>query len=141
MAEIIKELFKICLELPRKRKERLIRELQSSIEKEDRMQDNDKRFNLLLRAASDVCGGDVLSHIKDFNLVMGRRVISYKMHQEGYSYPTIGKFLMKDHTSVYQAVKKMDEAFELNVKKELKYWYDFIEKVEEYEKEMESNLV
>lgn len=130
-----------CLDLPRTSKERLIRVLKASIEKEDEMKGNDDRFNLLLRAATDVCGGDILSHIKDFNLVMGRRVIALMMKQDGYSYHEIGRYLKRDHSSIHYAVKKMREAFDLRVEKELKYWYDFIQKVEEYEKEMESNLV
>lgn len=141
MAEKMTDLTTQCLDLPRTSKERLIRVLKASIEKEDEMKGNDGRFNLLLRAATEVCGDKILTSLKDFNLVMGRRVIALMMKQDGYSYHEIGKYLKRDHSSIHYAVKKMREAFDLRVEKELKYWYDFIQKVEEYEKEMESNVV
>ena len=128
-----------CLALPIGKKARLARTLLKSLKiiksKED------EKFNVYYKIAADMCGDGILTRKKDFNLVMGRRIISYKMRLDGFSFPVIARCLKKNSASIQLHVKRMNEAFELGIKKELKYWYDFIQKVEEYEKELESNVV
>ena len=130
-----------CLDLSRERKEKLVQILTESLQREHDREDDGSRFSLLYKAATDICGQGILTRKKDFNLVMGRRVIAYKMRQEGYSYPCIGRHLVKDHTSIMHGVKMMDEAIDMGFDKELAYWFLSNQKVEEYEKELSSQVV
>jgi hypothetical protein len=137
----MRDLTRKCLDLSKDKKQKLVQILTESLEREHDREDDGSRFSLLYKAATDICGLGILTRKKDFNLVMGRRVISYKMRQEGYSYPCIGKYLRKDHTSIIHGVKMMQEAFDMGFDKELAYWYLFNQKVEEYEKEISSEVV
>ena len=76
----MEELEKQCLDLSNKQKMRLISLLRNSLVKKDAK----KRFDLLHKAANDILGKEVLIRKKDFDLVLGRRVIAYKMRQEGF---------------------------------------------------------
>lgn len=138
---MLTDLTRKCLDLSRDRKQKLVQILTESLEREHDREDDGSRFSLLYKAATDICGLGILTRKRDFNLVMGRRVISYKMRQEGYSYPCIAKHLVKDHSSIVHGVKMMDEAFQMGFDKELAYWDLFIQKVEEYEKKISSEVV
>ena len=124
------ELTRRCLSLSKSQRETLIKRLQESlVEKED----DGSRFATLLKAATDVCGQGVLSSSRDFNLVMGRRMIAYQMKLEGYSFVTIGKRLMIHHASVIHMVRMMCDTMVFRFKDEMEYWNKFQEKLKEYE--------
>lgn len=103
----MRDLTRKCLDLSKDRKQKLVQILTESLEREHDREDDGSRFSLLYNAATDICGLGILTRKKDFNLVMGRRVISYKMRQEGYSYPCIGKYLKKG-SYVYNTWREND---------------------------------
>ena len=118
-----------CLILPKIDRIRLINILKESL---DEREDENSRFNLLLKAATDVCGEGILTGSRDFNLVMGRRLIAYKMRQEGYSLMAIGRKLARHHASVLHMVQMMEDVIHYEFK-EIRYWNAFQAKLEEYE--------
>lgn len=126
------ELTRRCLYLPKPDRQRLIRILTESLEEEER-EDDGSRFAILYKAATDVCGQGILTSSRDFNLVMGRRMIAYQMKLEGYSFVTIGKRLMKHHASVIHMVRMMCDTMVFRFKDEMEYWNKFQEKLKEYE--------
>ena len=124
------ELTSRCLALSKVQRERLIKRLQESlIEKED----DGSRFATLLKAATDVCGKGILSSSRDFNLVMGRRMIAYQMRSEGYSFPNIGRHMVRHHASVIHMVRMMEDALHFQFDLELGYWNMFQQKLKEYD--------
>lgn len=126
------ELTRRCLYLPKPDRQRLIRILTESLEEEER-EDDGSRFAILYKAATDVCGQGILTSSRDFNLVMGRRMIAYQMKLEGYSFVTIGKRLMRHHASVMHMVRMMCDTMVFRFKDEMEYWNKFQEKLKEYE--------
>lgn len=126
------ELTRRCLYLPKPDRQRLIRILTESLEEEER-EDDGSRFAILYKAATDVCGQGILTSSRDFNLVMGRRMIAYQMKLEGYSFVTIGKRLMRHHASVIHMVRMMCDTMTFRFKGEMEYWNKFQEKLKEYE--------
>lgn len=124
------ELTRRCLSLSKSQRETLIKRLQKSlVEKED----DGSRFATLLKAATDVCGQGVLSSSRDFNLVMGRRMIAYQMRSEGYSFPSIGKMMVRHHASVIHMVRMMEDALHFQFDLEIGYWNLFQKKIKEYD--------
>lgn len=124
------ELTRRCLSLSKSQRERLIKKLQESLNERE---DDGSRFATLLKAATDVCGQGVLSSSRDFNLVMGRRMIAYQMRSEGYSFPSIGKMMVRHHASVIHMVRMMEDAIRFQFKLEMGYWYMFQQKIIEYD--------
>lgn len=126
------ELTRRCLYLKKEDRQKLIRILTESLEEEEK-EDDGSRFATLYKAATDVCGHGILTSSRDFNLVMGRRMIAYQMRQDGFSLMTIGKRLIKHHASVLHMVRMMEDAFTFKFKEELKYWDKFQQKIKEYD--------
>jgi chromosomal replication initiation ATPase DnaA len=130
------ELTRQCLNLSKANKERLIKVLTESLANDER-EDDGSRFSLLYKAATDVCGQGILTSRRDLNLVMGRRMIAYKMRQEGYSFMTIGKHMIRHHTSIIHSVRMMEDALHMQFSYECALWYLFNQRVNEYEYEKE----
>lgn len=130
------ELTRRCLYLPRAERARLVRVLTESLE-EDKS-DEESRFAILYKAATEVCGNGILTEHRDFALVMGRRMIAYQMRLEGYSLCTIGRKLIKHHASVLHMTRMMEDVIKYNFK-EIKYWKAFQEKLKGYETDKGTN--
>ena len=124
------ELTRKCLSLSKSQREKLIKRLQESLNERE---DDGSRFATLLKAATDVCGKGILSSHRDFNLVMGRKMIAYQMRSEGYSFPSIGKMMVRHHASVIHMVKMMEDALHFQFDLEIGYWNLFQQKIEEYD--------
>ena len=124
------ELTRRCLSLSKSQREKLIKKLQESLNERE---DDGSRFATLLKAATDVCGQGVLSSSRDFNLVMGRRMIAYQMRSEGYSFPSIGKMMERHHASIIHMVRMMEDALHFQFNLEMGYWYMFQQKILEYD--------
>jgi chromosomal replication initiation ATPase DnaA len=124
------ELTRRCLSLSKSQRERLIKRLQESLNERE---DDGSRFATLLKVATDVCGQGILSSSRDFNLVMGRRMIAYQMRSEGYSYPSIGKMMVRHHASVIHMVRMMEDALHFQFNLEMEYWNKFQQKIKEYD--------
>ena len=118
-----------CLILPKADRVRLINILKESLEERE---DDNSRFQVLLKAATEVCGEGILSQSRDFNLVMGRRLIAYQMRKEGYSFMAIGRRMAKHHASVIHMVQMMEDVINYRFK-EIQYWDAFQKKLKEYE--------
>lgn len=130
------ELTRRCLELPFNERQKLINVLKESLDGED---DDGSRFAILYKAATEVCGNGILSKSKDFNLVMGRRMIAYQMRLEGYTYMSIGKKLIRHHASIIHLVKMMEDAIKYQFGLEMGYWTLFQRKIKEYDIHDRSN--
>ena len=124
------ELTRRCLSLSKSQREKLIKRLQESLNERE---DDGSRFATLLKAATEVCGNGILSSSRDFNLVMGRRMIAYQMRSEGYSFPSIGKMMVRHHASVIHMVKMMEDALHFQFDLEVGYWNMFKQKIKEYD--------
>ena len=124
------ELTRRCLSLSKSQREKLIKKLQESLNERE---DDGSRFATLLKAATDVCGQGILSSSRDFNLVMGRRMIAYQMRSEGYSFPSIGKMMVRHHASIIHMVRMMEDAIRYQFNLEMGYWYMFQQKIIEYD--------
>jgi chromosomal replication initiation ATPase DnaA len=124
------ELTRRCLSLSKSQREILIKRLQESLNERE---DDGSRFATLLKAATDVCGQGVLSSSRDFNYVMGRRMIAYQMRSEGYSFPSIGKMMVRHHASVIHMVRMMEDALHYQFGLEVGYWNMFQQKIKEYD--------
>ena len=124
------ELTRRCLSLSKSQREKLIKRLQESL---NEIEDDGSRFATLLKAATDVCGKGILSSSRDFNLVMGRRMIAYQMRSEGYSFPNIEKMMVRHHASVIHMVRMMEDAIRFQFNLEMGYWYMFQQKIIEYD--------
>jgi hypothetical protein len=116
--------------LPFHERQRLINVLKVSL---DEKEDDGSRFATLYKAATEVVGNGILTRCKDFNLVMGRRMIAYQMRKEGYSIMTISKKLIRHHASVIHMVKMMEEVLRFQFDLEMGYWTMFQKKIEEYD--------
>ena len=124
------ELTRRCLSLSKSQREKLINKLQESLNERE---DDGSRFATLLKAATDVCGKGILSSSRDFNLVMGRRMIAYQMRSEGYSFPSIGKMMVRHHASIIHMVRMMEDALHFQFNLEMGYWNLFQQKIKEYD--------
>ena len=124
------ELTRRCLSLSKSQREKLIKKLQESLNERE---DDGSRFAVLLKAATEVCGQGILSSSRDFNLVMGRRMIAYQMRLEGYSLMTIGKRLIRHHASIIHMVRMMEDALHFQFNLEMEYWNKFQQKIKEYD--------
>ena len=124
------ELTRRCLSLSKSQRERLIKRLQESLNERE---DDGSRFATLLKAATEICGQGILSSSRDFNLVMGRRMIAYQMRSEGYSFPSIGKRMIRHHASIIHMVRMMEDAIRYQFNLEMGYWYMFQQKILEYD--------
>ena len=135
------ELTRQCLSLNRSKRERLARLLQESLEKPE--PSGDERFQILYKVATEMFGNGILTGSRDYNLVLGRRFIVYQMHNEGYSYPTIGKYLVRHHASAIHMYKQMENIFDYPeyYALEVLQWNQFQKKIKEYDKtrEIQSN--
>lgn len=130
------ELTRRCLELPFNERQKLINVLKESL---DGKEDDGSRFAILYKAATEVCGNGILSKSKDFNLVMGRRMIAYQMRLEGYTYMSIGKKLIRHHASIIHLVKMMEDVIKYQFGLEMGYWTLFQRKIKEYDIHDRSN--
>ena len=128
------ELTRRCLDLSKASKEKLIKVLTDSLNEEER-EDDGSRFSVLYKIATDICGNGILSNRRDFNLVIGRRLIAYKMRKEGYSLSTIGKHMYRHHASILHAVRMLQDAIDWKFQPEFTLWETFNEKLKEYENE------
>lgn len=124
------ELTRRCLSLSKSQREKLIKKLQESLNERE---DDGSRFATLLNAATEVCGQGILSSSRDFNLVMGRRMIAYQMRSEGYSFPSIGKMMVRHHASIIHMVRMMEDALHFQFNLEMEYWNKFQQKIKEYD--------
>ena len=93
------------------------------------------RFSVLYRAATDMVGKGILSSSRQRELVVGRMMIFYQMRTEGYTLKTIGRYLIRHHTSVYQLQQRMEDVlkFPKIFTDEVRMWNEFQEKIKEYE--------
>ena len=106
MTEIIRQ----CLSLSRDKRERLTKLLQESLSVPEPT--DEVRFKVLYDIATEMFGNGILTGCRDYNLVLARRFIVYQMHNEGYSYPAIGKHLIRHHSSAIHMHKQMENMFE-----------------------------
>ena len=126
MTEIINK----CLRLPIEQRKELIFLLKESI-----ADGNYKRFRILLKLATEVVGEGILSNSREFNCLMGRRMVAYQMRQEGCSLYQIGKFMKKDHATIHHTLTVMEDILQYptSFKVELHYWKEFQKKLQDYE--------
>lgn len=126
------ELARRCLSLPIEDRECLIKILQESII--DEIED-DGRFSILLKVATEVVGDGILSRSREYNCVMGRKMIAWQMSREGYSLSQIGRRMGRHHASVHHLLKLMEDIFKFPgcFKTDEAYWSQFSKLLKEYD--------
>lgn len=136
------ELMQQCLLLPTDEKQALISFISSSLDKEQ--EDAASRFFTLYKAATSIVGDGILTDSRMRELVIGRMLIVYQMRQEGYTLHTIGRHMMRDHSSVYHLEKKMEDVLKYPklFPSELQLWNKFQDILKNfYEKDARSQMV
>ena len=125
------ELMQQCLLLPTDEKQALISFLSSSLDKEQ--EDAASRFFTLYKAATSIVGDGILTDSKMRELVIGRMLIVYQMRQEGYTLQVIGGYLGRNHSSVYNLEKRMEDVLNYpNIfQSEIQQWNRFQELIKE----------
>lgn len=132
------ELTRHCLSLDRGGRERLLKLLQESL---DRPEPTDEsRFKILYEIATGMFGNGILTGSRNYNLVLARSFIVYQMHNEGYSYPSIGKHLVRHHTAAIHMYKRMENIFDYPnyYALEISYWNQFQKRLKEKDNENKS---
>lgn len=133
------ELTRRCLSLNRQSREHLIKALQESLNEKEYC--NEERFRTLYNVATEIFGQGILTRSRDFLLVLARRCIVHQMREEGYSYPAIGKHLIRHHASIIHMQKMMEDVFSYPqvFSLEMTYWNMFQKKLKEYETHERAN--
>lgn len=121
-----------CLALPREQREKLIRTLQESVKDEG---SGNRRFDVLVDIATKVVGNGILSKSRDFNCVIGRRMIAYQMRKEGCTLLRVARHMKVHHASVVHMEKMMKDVLDYPdcFRLEKAYWDEFSKKVEDYD--------
>lgn len=129
------ELTRQCLSLDRVKRERLARLLQESLVKPEPT--DESRFHTLYEVATKMFGNGILTGSRNYNLVLARSFIVYQMHNEGYSFPVIGKLLVRHHTSAIHMYRRMEIIFDYPdyYAREISYWKEFRKLLKEKEDE------
>ena len=128
------ELTKQCLNLSMQDRKRLIRLLQESVDNPKPLDEG--RFGVLYAIATEMFGNGILTSSRNYNLVLGRRFISYQLIVEGFSYSDIGRNLIRHHASIMHCRKMMEDYFKYPemFKLELAYWNEFQKRLNEHDK-------
>lgn len=125
-------LIRECLELQETHKQRLIEILQDSLRPERTI---DKRFNVLLDIATELCGTGITARTHEQYSSLGRNMIAYQLRQEGYSLIRIGKMLGRNHSSVLAMERRMKDvlAFPHIMPHENEIWNEFQKRLKEHD--------
>jgi hypothetical protein len=129
------ELTRQCLSLDRGGRKRLLKLLQESL---DRPEPTDEpRFKTLYEIATGMFGNGILTGSRKYNLVLARSFIVYQMHNEGYTYQLIGKYLVRHHASAIHMYKRMENIFDYPdyYALEISYWKEFQKRLKEKDNE------
>ena len=93
------------------------------------------RFERYKRAMMIVCGFDFTEKEKSRAYVDCRTVVAWKLHEDGFTTGIIGSLMDKEHSSIVQYLRRMDNALEFpNAWKDLitlKGWFE--KKLEYYD--------
>lgn len=129
----MKELTRQCLLLNRTKRARLIKTLQESLDIPEPT--DESRFQVLYGIVTEIFGNGILTGCRNYNLVLGRSFIAYQMHGEGYSFPTIGKHLIRHHASIIHMYKRMENIFDYPdyYALEISHWNEFQKKLKEHD--------
>lgn len=108
-----KDLFEKIEMMSNDDKKELIEHLQNSIVLEDYPTTLiTDRYEQLLMAAETVFEHKMQSG-RDFNDVMMRRFIAYKLREDGYTFSQISRVMGKNHSTIIHLVKQMKDYFSL----------------------------
>lgn len=126
------ELTRQCLALSMEDKEQLIKVLNASII--DEIED-DGRFHVLLKIATEIVGDGILTRSRDYNCVMGRKMIAWQMREEGYSLQAIGRRMGRHHATILHLLRLMEDMFKFPgcFKTDEAYWKQFTKRIKEYD--------
>lgn len=129
-------LIRQCISLPNDDKASLIKMMVQTLVEDN---EEDSRFNELLRAATAIVGDGILSIVKTRQLVIGRMMIAYQMREEGYKLKEIGRCLGRHHASILQLVKSMQNVLDYPrlFRNETKCWQRFQELIKYKDYEMQ----
>lgn len=129
------EITRQCLSLNRSKREKLVKLLQESLERVE--PNGDERFQTLYKIAKEMFGNGILTGSRNYNLVLARSFIVYQMHNEGYTYQMIGKYLVRHHASAIHMYKRMENIFDYPdyYALEISYWKEFQKRLKEKDNE------
>lgn len=104
MNDIVKQ----CLAMSRENREHLIVILKESLKDKP---ESKHRFNHLLECATMIVGDGILSDSRTIHCVIGRQMIAYQMHIEGYGWSEIGRLMGRNHATIINLARRIQGAF------------------------------
>lgn len=125
-----------CLALPLIERKKLVNELEKSMI--DKIKIAERRFRILLRAATELIGKGIMTPCRNREVVIGRMMIVHQLRTEGFSFPVISKLMTRAHSTVFHLEMKMQDVTEFPYiyRDESFYWEKFQNLIKEYEKEV-----
>ena len=128
------ELTNRCLSLNRLDKVKLIRLLHDSLSEQGLSKE--ERFQELFAITTEMFGKGILTSLRNFELVLARRFITYQMVEEGYQREDISRLLFKHRATILNMYKMMEEMFRYPhiFQLEMAHWNDFQKRLKEHDK-------
>lgn len=96
----------------RKEAEMVNNEKAAAEAKEMIARNTEERYNVVLQAAEEATGWK-LSNTRTSENSTIRAFISYHMHNEGFSYESIGRVMHRNHSTITHLVRKMEDMLSL----------------------------
>ena len=96
----------------RKEAEMVNNEKAAAEAKEKIARNTEERYNVVLQAAEEATGWK-LSNTRTSENSTIRTFISYHMHNEGFSYESIGRVMHRNHSIITHLVRKMEDMLSL----------------------------
>lgn len=96
----------------RKEAEMVNNEKAAAEAKEKIARNTEERYNVVLQAAEEATGWK-LSNTRTSENSTIRTFISYHMHNEGFSYESIGRVMHRNHSTITHLVRKMEDMLSL----------------------------
>lgn len=87
-----------------------------------------ERYAVLLAIAEGVFGHKMIPKKRSAEDVMIRRFVAYKLHEEGYSYHSIGYAMGLNHATIVYLVRQMGDYFSIPsmYREEIEKYKDFV---------------
>lgn len=100
----------------------------------------DRDTSVYVRAMEQVVGPGLLGRSRCWDLVWGRNMVAYRMHQDGFGPQEISRTIKRDHSTVLYCIKRAEEMLSSPYfyGNELEIWRKFI-KIVDHEQNLDKN--
>lgn len=102
-----------ALEEQKRKEAEMVRNEQAVAEAKEKIARNtEERYDVVLQAAEEATGWK-LSNSRTAENSTIRAFVSYHMHNEGFSYESIGRVMHRNHSTITHLVRKMEDMISL----------------------------